>query len=131
MGSTLLIKNCKTMVDAFQNTFDVLIEKNVIKQVTEKEINIDNIKTLNAQGKHLLPGLIDCHVHLILDGSPDTIEYVEKNSVQRLVGVAEKNALTTLQHGITTVRDMGCTDFIVPKLREKIKKSQTFTSIAK
>ena len=125
MGSTLLIKNCKTMVDAFQNTFDVLIEKNVIKQVTEKEINIDNIKTLNAQGKHLLPGLIDCHVHLILDGSPDTIEYVEKNSVQRLIEVAEKNALTTLQHGITTVRDMGCTDFIVPKLREKIKKGQT------
>lgn len=125
MSSTLLIKGCKTPVDSFQNSFDVLIEKNIIKQVTEKEINVDNIKTLNAQGKHLIPGLIDCHVHLILDGSPNTVEYVEKNSVQRLIRVAEKNALTSLQHGITTLRDMGCTGFIVPKLREKIKKNQT------
>ncbi|HEV8192211.1 MAG TPA: amidohydrolase family protein, partial [Ktedonobacterales bacterium] len=60
--------------------------------------------TLNLPGRTVLPGLIDCHVHLAMDGAPDS----------RLQGDLGWTALLMLKHaqnslaaGVTTVRDVG------------------------
>ena len=73
----------------------------------------------------LLPGLIDAHTHL-------TFPYTEDYNREQLDGlrktVAEKaldasvNARVTLMAGITTVRDVGSSDFLDVGLRNAIAK---------
>ncbi len=62
------------------------------------------VTTLDLTGRYVLPGLIDCHVHLAGNGAPDS----------RLQGNAGWATLLMLNHaqkslaaGITTVRDVG------------------------
>ncbi|MCK5162229.1 MAG: amidohydrolase family protein [Desulfobacula sp.] len=55
----------------------------------------------------LFPGFIDCHVHLVMDASPDPIAALAGQSAVITTIKAVKNAQKTLEAGITTVRDMG------------------------
>ncbi|MEN8775470.1 MAG: dihydroorotase [Polaribacter sp.] len=60
---TYLIKNAKIVNENKTFTGDVLIENEIIKQVS-KEIQLDkNVTTINANGKYLIPGFIDDQVH--------------------------------------------------------------------
>ncbi len=58
-------------------------------------------------GKALLPGFIDCHVHLRSDGLADTRAQQAADSVAVATMRSARNAMLTLQAGITTVRDCG------------------------
>ena len=45
---------------------DILIEDNIISRI-EKDIDIDNIeKLINAEGKAVMPGLVNCHNHVAM-----------------------------------------------------------------
>ena len=69
----------------------------------------------------VLPGLIDCHAHLIGEvGSADVLLPLERSGAQEaLTGV--KNARTTLLAGFTTVRDVGSyRAFVDAALRDAI-----------
>jgi len=60
--------------------------------------------TLDLHGKYLLPGLIDCHVHLSGSGEVDSRFNVDDGSMAlKILSNARKN----LAAGITTVRDLG------------------------
>lgn len=60
---TYLIKNAKIVNENKTFTGDVLIENEIIKQVS-KEIQLDkNVTKINANGKYLIPGFIDDQVH--------------------------------------------------------------------
>jgi len=64
----------------------------------------EDILNLDFAGKYLLPGLIDCHVHLSGSGEPDIQLKVDNGSmVLKMLNNARKN----LAAGITTVRDLG------------------------
>src|SRR5437867_3773761 len=57
-------------------------------------------------GRTLTPGLIDCHVHLCFDGSPDFV--AEANVSEAFAAVkCVANARRQLEAGVTTVRDLG------------------------
>jgi len=57
-------------------------------------------------GRTLTPGLIDCHVHLCFDGSPDFV--AEANVTEAFAAVkCVANARRELEAGVTTVRDLG------------------------
>jgi imidazolonepropionase-like amidohydrolase len=63
---------------------------------------------IEGAGRTLTPGLIDCHVHLCFDGSGDFAgEAREMTSVAAAAIKAVRNAVRTLEHGVTTVRDLG------------------------
>lgn len=53
------------------------------------------------------PGLVDGHVHLVWDGSPDPVATLRAESEQDLVVRAVENARAQLRGGVTTVRDLG------------------------
>src|SRR5919204_3803309 len=55
----------------------------------------------------VMPGMIDCHVHLI--STPASIEERIQKPYSYLVAEALKNARTTLDAGFTSVRDAGGT----------------------
>jgi imidazolonepropionase-like amidohydrolase len=64
----------------------------------------EDILNLDFSGKYLLPGLIDCHVHLAGSGEPDGRFHADDGAMAlRMLNNARKN----LAAGITTVRDCG------------------------
>lgn len=62
---------------------------------------------VDLDGKTILPGMIDCHVHLRSDGLADTRAQQAADSVAVATMRSARNAMLTLQAGITTVRDCG------------------------
>jgi imidazolonepropionase-like amidohydrolase len=63
---------------------------------------------VDATGLTLTPGLIDVHVHLSFDGGPDFAgEARETTSDAAATVKAAHNAARTIEHGVTTVRDLG------------------------
>jgi imidazolonepropionase-like amidohydrolase len=66
---------------------------------------------VEGSGKTLAPGLIDVHVHLCFDGAADfAAEAREMASSAAAAIKAVRNAARTLEHGVTTVRDLGGRD---------------------
>ncbi|MCI0560863.1 MAG: amidohydrolase family protein, partial [Nitrososphaera sp.] len=63
-----------------------------------------DILELDLHGQYVLPGLIDCHVHLSGSGEADSQFYAPAGSMALKI---LKNAQRNLAAGITTVRDLG------------------------
>jgi imidazolonepropionase-like amidohydrolase len=75
----------------------------------------------DLSGKAILPGLIDCHVHLCMDGSSDSMTSLMKEPIALNSLKAARHARLTLEAGITTVRDMGGRDYVDLSLRNAIR----------
>ncbi len=87
---------------------NVLIEGNIIKQIRS-----DNIQTkqdaliINGNGKTLIPGLIDVHVHLVF-GSMTMEDLMRPDlSEEFVIKKASETAEKMLLRGFTAVRDVG------------------------
>lgn len=75
--------------------------------------------TLDLGDVTLLPGLVDCHTHLV--GGEEETPYqklTETTAHAAIEGVV--NARKTLEAGFTTVRDLGARDFADVALRDEI-----------
>jgi imidazolonepropionase-like amidohydrolase len=55
----------------------------------------------------LLPGLIDCHVHLVSDSSPGSLERAGDATDEELDSVIAASLAQQASAGVTTVRDLG------------------------
>lgn len=87
----------------------VLIEGDKVAQVSYGNLKVSDSKTYDLKGKALLPGLIDCHVHVTA-----VTHDVIKLSAQppSLITAQAKDVLEgTLMRGFTTVRDAAGADF--------------------
>ncbi|WP_122088891.1 metal-dependent hydrolase family protein [Halalkalicoccus subterraneus] len=67
---------------------------------------------VSIPGHTVLPGLVDAHVHFSLSGQA-TVEDVVTQTDGELALVEAKNARTTLEAGVTSVRAMGARDLDV------------------
>jgi imidazolonepropionase-like amidohydrolase len=100
----------------------VIIEKNQIAEVGKgpgpsKKTGHDAI---DLDGRCILPGMIDCHVHLCIDGSADPLQSVQKDSAILITLKAARHAQLSLLAGVTTVRDLGSANGISGSLRDAI-----------
>ncbi|HJX43106.1 MAG TPA: amidohydrolase family protein [Geodermatophilus sp.] len=77
---------------------------------------------VDGGGRTVLPGLVNCHVHLTADGAPDLFAQVAGDTVPVATLRAARSAWTTLQSGVTTVRDCGAADDIVVELAKEIAR---------
>ncbi|GGT71576.1 amidohydrolase family protein [Streptomyces atratus] len=69
----------------------------------------------------LLPGLVDAHVHLVLDAGPDPVAALrEADDATVAKGIAER-ALGLLNAGVTTVRDLGDRNGLVTVFRDAVR----------
>ncbi|MEV4892354.1 amidohydrolase family protein [Nonomuraea sp. NPDC055795] len=57
----------------------------------------------------LLPGLIDCHVHLAFDASEDAVAHLDRPDLAARMRQAARRHLAA---GVTTVRDLGDRDYL-------------------
>lgn len=71
-------------------------------------------------GSTILPGLIDTHVHLVLDGSPDPLAAFHASDDRMKMVVMLKNARELLSAGVTTARDLGAPDLLDQTVKEAI-----------
>ncbi|HEX9776389.1 MAG TPA: amidohydrolase family protein [Actinomycetota bacterium] len=62
---------------------------------------------IDADGRTLMPGLIDAHVHLCFDGAPDFAADADAMSEADALERCREAAARALHAGITTVRDLG------------------------
>ncbi len=65
-----------------------------------------------GSGGTVVPGLIDAHVHLCLDGTLERIEGVASEPSADTLARSRSNAALQLAAGATTVRDMGSRDAV-------------------
>jgi imidazolonepropionase-like amidohydrolase len=84
----------------------------------------DNAEVIDLGDATLLPGFIDAHVHLSAQSSPnwyrDFFEDIMRFPAEQALYGAHYAKLT-LEAGITTVRDVGSSDYIALGLRNAIK----------
>ena len=79
-------------------------------------------KVVDGGGGTVLPGLINCHVHLTADGAPDLLAQAAGDTVPLATLRAAHSAGETLQSGVTTVRDCGAADDVVVELAKAIDR---------
>lgn len=86
-------------------------ESGLIEAVGDVEPQGDE-GAVSIPGYTVLPGLVDTHVHFSLSGQA-TVEDVADQSDAELALTEAKNARTTLESGVTSVRAMGARDLDV------------------
>ncbi len=124
-----LLLRCPRIVDGIGGTLTqhgVLLEGERIARIAPisefegyqgEEIVLDGSTTL-------LPGLIDCHVHLCFDAEPDPGEITEKMRPGAVAVRALANAQRSLAGGITAIRDCGGKDYLEFAARDACNRGQ-------
>lgn len=77
-------------------------------------------RRINGRGLTILPGLIDCHVHLCLGGEADVVGALESEHPSLTLLKSASYAKATLDVGFTTVRDVGARDHSIFALKQAV-----------
>ena len=113
------------LIDGRGSTRDrmtVLIQGGRIAAVgPDREISVPRgAETPDVRGMAVLPGLIDCHVHLCLGAEADVVRTIEQEAPALTTLKASQFARQTVEAGFTTVRDVGCRDHSIFALKQAI-----------
>ena len=95
--------------DALQGGHAVLVEDERIREVSAKPIKAPNAAVIDCGGRTLMPGLIDCHVHVML--SEVNLRSLESIPVTLMTVRAAALMRAMIDRGFTTVRDTGGADW--------------------
>jgi imidazolonepropionase-like amidohydrolase len=76
---------------------------------------------IDGRGYTVMPGLIDCHVHLCLGAEPDVVAAIESEQPFYTLLKSSKHAQATVEAGFTTVRDVGSRDHSIFALKQAIE----------
>ena len=119
--SNLVLKDAK-ILDVLSGDIvnsDILIENGLISRIG-KNISYGSVEKISLNGKLVMPGLCDAHVHV----TAYTADFAKlKNTSPFYVGIKALEILNgMLSRGFTTVRDAGGADW---GLSKHIKENQT------
>jgi imidazolonepropionase-like amidohydrolase len=88
---------------------DLLIENDRITQVSATPIEAPAARTIDVSGKTVMPGLIDCHVHVLASVANLGLNAMQPNALVAIRALPILKAM--LKRGFTTVRDAGGADW--------------------
>ena len=89
--------------------YEVLVEGDLIKEVSSKPIKAAKAQVVDCGKRTLMPGLIDCHVHVFL--VEVNIRNLENMPLTLLTARAADLMKGMIDRGFTTVRDTGGADW--------------------
>ncbi len=107
-----LFKNFQLLEPSFgdvQSGFEVLVENDLIREVSDKPIKSDSATVIDCGGQTLMPGLIDSHVHVFL--SDVSIRNMENVPLTLMTARAVSLMKGMIDRGFTSVRDTGGADW--------------------
>ncbi len=87
---------------------NVLVKGNTIERISVSPITVEanaNVRVIAADGRVLMPGLIDAHWHAFMAATPQMVVLTADAPYLHLL--AARQAEATLMRGFTTVRDLG------------------------
>ena len=87
----------------------VLVEGDTIREVSARPPRLAGATVVDCDGRTLMPGLIDCHVHVFL--SEVNIRALEAVPLTLMTARAVGLMRAMLDRGFTTVRDTGGADW--------------------
>lgn len=97
----------------------VLVEGDTIQQVAPAEAFADfQGTTVDTTGGTLMPGIADCHVHLVYKGEANPHASLEGVNPGEITLRVLENAQTSLKAGITAVRDCGGREYLEFPVRD-------------
>lgn len=113
----------------------ILVENGRIKAI-ERDCAIPaGSEVVDLEGRYLMPGLINAHVHLPATGKPEKKETDAVKRVKMLTSTAlaralvrvvcEKSAKTQLMSGVTTIRTVGGITNFDSQVRDRILAGKT------
>lgn len=110
MGKTILknVAVLDTSTCAIEKHAAVTIAAGRIARIDWEDIPADGAEVIDCGGRTLMPGLIDCHLHINMSASSSSQNAILPNSLVAARAVAIMNAI--LMRGFTTVRDTGGAD---------------------
>ena len=102
---------CGSLVDTKSlrvlSEMSIIVEGNTISDVQKGYIAAGaNDQVINLKNRTVMPGLIDCHVHLEGETTADQVREFREN-IADIAFESTVYAKTTLMTGFTTVRDVG------------------------
>ncbi|MCX8997947.1 amidohydrolase family protein [Rhizobiaceae bacterium BDR2-2] len=112
MTSPILFRNLRLLDPSFDEVrdgYEVLVEGDRIREVSDTPIRTESARVIDAGGRVMMPGLIDCHVH-----SMHSEVYTRRMEDMPLTLASARGARRLKQmidRGFTTVRDAGGTDW--------------------
>ncbi len=135
-------KNCNlidgNLNSGVQHNMTILVDGGKIQKIGPSErTNIpDGCEVKDAQGKFVMPGLINAHVHLFGSGKP--MKAIGGGGAQRrllrmlgtkpglriLDGMVQEHVMAELYSGVTTVRAVGDMFYSDVKVRDKINSGK-------
>lgn len=109
-----------SIVDATVSTprsGNVLVEDGIIRDTEAKAGLAENRQVVNLQGKTLMPGLIDCHVHVVASvlNPAMNAQLPDATAVLRSLPIMKG----MLARGFTTIRDLGGAPFALAEAIEQ------------
>ena len=113
------------VIDGIGRTIEratVVIRGSTITAVgSDRDLSLPRETTkIDGRGLTLLPGLIDCHVHLCLGAEPDVVNAIAKETPDLTLLKSSRSARQTLEAGFTTVRDVGSRDHSIFTLQRAV-----------
>ena len=98
----------------------VVVEDGRIAGVVD-EARAPRGERVDLAGQTLLPGLINCHVHLCLGAEPDPVRPLREEPLAFTAIKALARARQTVEAGVTTVRDLGGREYAELAVRRAVQ----------
>lgn len=103
----------------------IVVDRGPSKDFKEKYLKNTEICIRDFGESYILPGLINCHVHLCFPGDGTPAEnFMNCYSDEVVSMVAAKNSQEALKSGLTTLRDLGGRNNITFSVRKAIEGGQ-------
>lgn len=111
--------------------YSILTDGDRITDIVPDQTSVEGYQVIDLQGRYIMPGLINMHVHLAGNGKPQKKQRDNEKLVKTLMGTALSRtvaykvvadfAKTELLSGVTTIRTVGGLGTFDTKLRDEIK----------
>ena len=128
------ILNGKKDMSAEEGLCVLVYGEKISKILPLREANTEGYKIIDLNGKYLMPGLVNMHVHLAGNGKPQKKQRDNEKLVKTIMSTALTRAIaykmvsgfakTELMSGVTTIRTVGGLADFDTKLRDDILKGK-------